>query len=120
MFERLFVSDARAMNRYHKLVYGSGFLLVLVLLLNPGVASAQLYSGSLSGVVTDPSGAVVPGADVTLTDTQKGFNYKATTNATGRYLLRPLPPTNYSLNVKVSGFKTFTQKGIVSHRKSEC
>jgi hypothetical protein len=56
---------------------------------------------------------VVPGADVTLTDTQKGFNYKATTNQTGNYLLRPLPPANYNLTVKVSGFKTFTQNGIV-------
>ena len=113
MFERCLVSDARAMNHYHKLVLGSGFILVLVLLLNPGVASAQLYSGSLSGVVTDASGAVVPGADVTLTDTQKGFNYKTTTNATGNYLLRPLPPANYSLSVKKTGFKVFRQDGIV-------
>ncbi|MGO8735326.1 MAG: TonB-dependent receptor domain-containing protein [Terriglobia bacterium] len=113
MFERSLVSDARAMNRYHKVVFGSGIILVFLLLLNPGVASAQLYSGSLSGVVTDASGAVVPGAAVTLTDVQKGFKYTTTTNATGNYLLRPLPPANYSLTVKVSGFKTFAQNGIV-------
>jgi hypothetical protein len=101
------------MNRVHKVLPGSGFLLALVLLLNPGVASAQLYSGSLTGVVTDASGAVVPGADVTLTDVQKGFNYKTTTNATGSYLLRPLPPSTYKLTVDLKGFKTFTQGGIV-------
>jgi hypothetical protein len=113
MFERLLVSDNRAMNRSRRVMYGSGFLLVLVLLLNPGVARAQLYSGSLTGVVTDASGAVVPGADVTLTDSQKGFNYKTTTNATGSYLLRPLPPSTYKLTVDLKGFKTFSQGGIV-------
>jgi hypothetical protein len=113
MFERLSVSDARAMNRAHRAMHGSGVLLAFVLVLNPGVASAQLYSGSLTGAVTDASGAVVPGADVTLTDTQKGFDYKATTNATGNYLLRPLPPSTYRLTVDVKGFKTYTQEGVV-------
>ncbi len=113
MFGRLSVSDARARNRARRAMYGLGFLLALVILANPGAASAQSYSGSLTGVVTDASGAVVPGADVRLTDMQKGFEYKATTNAIGSYLLRPLPPSTYSLSVNAKGFKAFTQGGIV-------
>lgn len=45
-------------------------------------AWAQLYTGSLTGVVTDPSGSVVPGATTTLTDVTKGFNYNAATDST--------------------------------------
>ena len=68
---------------------------VLCLMANP--AWAQLYSGTLTGVVTDPSGAVVPGANVTVTDTGKGTVFTATTDATGRYLVRALPPSTYRL-----------------------
>ncbi len=73
---------------------------------------AQVYSGSLTGVITDPSGAVVPGARVKLTDVDKGFTYDAETDSEGRYLLRSLPPSNYRLSVSLSGFKTHVQEGI--------
>ncbi len=73
---------------------------------------AQVYSGSLTGVITDPSGAVVPGAKVKLTDVDKGFTYDAETDSEGRYLLRSLPPSNYRLSVSLSGFKTHVQEGI--------
>jgi hypothetical protein len=75
-------------------------------------AWAQLYTGSLTGVVTDPSGGVVPNARVTATDVAKGFQYKTTTDSAGRYLLRPLPPATYELAVEATGFRTFLQAGI--------
>src|SRR5262249_52312694 len=50
-----------------------------VVLLSAAAARAQVYGGSLTGVATDPSGAVVPGAAVVLTDDEKGFQYTATT-----------------------------------------
>jgi len=84
----------------------------LVLVLLPCSLYAQLYSGSLTGIVTDPSGAVIPAAAVTLRDEGKGFTYTASTNAIGRYLLRPLPPSTYTLTVGAKGFQTFTQSGI--------
>jgi hypothetical protein len=56
---------------------------------------------------------VVPGATITLTDVAKGFNYNAATDSAGRYLLRPLPPANYELTVKATGFRTAVQSGIV-------
>jgi hypothetical protein len=88
-------------------------IILIVLLVAPLPAVAQVYSGSVAGVVTDPSGAVVPGAKVTLTDSAKGFDYSATADTTGRYLVRPLPPGAYQLSVEMSGFKTHVQDGIV-------
>lgn len=93
-------------------ILGGGPLL-LILLMAPAPASAQLYSGSLTGIVSDPSGAVIPDAQVTLTDTGKGFDYKTTTSAVGRYLLRSLPPSTYNLTVVSKGFAQYTQDRIV-------
>lgn len=76
------------------------------------VAYAQVYSGSFTGVVKDPTGAVVPGARAVLTDEQKGFTYTATTDDEGRFVLRNLPPGNYRLSVDAAGMRTFAQKGI--------
>jgi hypothetical protein len=67
----------------------------------------------LAGVVTDPSGAVVPAAKVVLTETNKGYDYSATTDATGRYLITNLPSGTYRMSVDASGFKTRTQTDIV-------
>jgi hypothetical protein len=69
-------------------------------------AWAQVSTASLTGSVADPSGALIANAKVTLTDTLKGFKYSATSDASGRYLFRSLPPSTYSLTVQSSGFKT--------------
>lgn len=91
---------------------GTFVFLFILTVLCPMSARAQLYSGSLTGLVKDPSGAVIPGAKVVAMNTKNGFTYAATTNSTGRYLLRPLPPGDYTLTVTATGFKTFTQKAI--------
>jgi hypothetical protein len=74
---------------------------------------AQVYTGSITGLLTDPSGAVVPAGTITITDTTRGFSYTATSNATGRYLVRPLPPSTYRITVQAAGFKEFARDGIV-------
>jgi len=84
----------------------------LFFLLSPALW-AQLYTGTVTGLVTDPSGAVVPGAQVHLVDELKGFVYTATTDATGSYLFRSVPPGNYRVEVQATGFKTETRGGIV-------
>lgn len=76
-------------------------------------ASAQVYTGSLSGVVSDPSGGVIPGAEVTVTDSPKGFTYTVVTDDVGRYLVRQLPPSTYRISVSMPGFQTHVHEGIV-------
>jgi hypothetical protein len=68
---------------------------------------AQLYTGAVTGVVTDPSGASVPGAEVTLTDIDRDTQSKAKTDSTGRYLFRSLPPGDYSLQVTAPAFDSY-------------
>src|SRR6266498_3980054 len=73
---------------------------LLWLLLIP--AQAQLYTGSITGLVQDPSGAVVANASVVLTDTDKGLTYSTKTDAAGRYVLRALPPSTYNTRVEAA------------------
>ncbi|HZU28772.1 MAG TPA: TonB-dependent receptor [Bryobacteraceae bacterium] len=77
-----------------------------------GAALAQLYTGSVTGVISDPSGGMIPNAQVTLTDEQKGFAFNATADAAGRYVLRGIPPGMYKISVQAPGFDTRTQSGI--------
>ena len=63
------------------------------------LASAQLYTGAVTGIVVDPSGAVVPGAEVRLTDIDRDTRSAAKTDGEGHYLFRSLPPGNYALQV---------------------
>jgi Carboxypeptidase regulatory-like domain/TonB dependent receptor len=84
----------------------------LVLLLTVP-SQAQLYTGSITGVVQDPSGAVVPKASVVLTDNDKGQKYTAKTDSSGRYVLRALPPSTYAIRVEAAGFKSEEQRGIM-------
>jgi hypothetical protein len=83
---------------------------VLVFLTLPAVA--QLYTGSIAGTVTDPSGAVVAGAHVTATDMDKGFAFPGTTDNAGRYLLRNIPPGRYSVAVEVPSFQKARKDGV--------
>jgi len=75
-------------------------------------AMAQSIYGSLTGLVSDQSQAVVAGATVRLRDQQSGSQREATTNAEGYYSFVSVPPGGYQLTVTVSGFETFTQTGI--------
>jgi hypothetical protein len=75
-------------------------------------AEAQLYAGSVTGVVSDQSGAVIAQAGVTLVDADKGFTFTAKTDDKGRYLFRSVPPGVYNLSVKAAGFKDQARTGI--------
>ena len=99
------------MSRKHLTVSLIAFVGLAVLI--PASVWAQVYSSSLTGLVTDPSGAGVPAAGVKLTDVNKGYDYTAQTNESGRYLLRSLPPGTYRLTATATGFKASVQEGIV-------
>ena len=66
--------------------------LALALFLLSPAAQGQLYTGSVTGVVTNPSGASVPGAKVTLVDQEKGYAFNAVTDSTGAYSVAPQKP----------------------------
>ena len=91
-----------------------GFWLVIVLaLVCSGVLThAQGTSASLTGNVTDATGAVVPAASVTVTNVDTNFTQTVKTDGAGFYLLKPLPIGNYSLAIQAKGFDRYLQKGI--------
>ncbi len=66
----------------------------------------QSANSSLRGTVTDPSGAVVPGAKVTLTNQATGQTLTATSNQSGEYQLQQVPPAKYTITVEEAGFGT--------------
>jgi Carboxypeptidase regulatory-like domain/TonB dependent receptor-like, beta-barrel len=74
--------------------------------------AAQVLYGSVVGNVTDETGSVVPGATVTITDSQTGASHDAVTDATGAYRFTTVQPGTYSVTVKISGFRTFTRASI--------
>jgi hypothetical protein len=76
-------------------------------------ASAQLYTGSIAGTVTDPSGAVIASAHVTATDMDKGFKFPGTTDNAGRYLLRSIPPGRFSVSAEAPGFEHQRKDDVV-------
>src|SRR5712692_2264298 len=91
----------------------SGFLTgVLALAVSCGSAWAQA-TAQISGTVQDSSGAVLPGAEVTATQTETGISRTAVTNETGSYVLSNLATGPYKLEVPLPGFRTFIQTGIV-------
>ncbi|MDX2153745.1 MAG: carboxypeptidase regulatory-like domain-containing protein [Bryobacteraceae bacterium] len=74
---------------------------------------AQDFRGSITGRVNDASGAVVPDAQVTATDVEKGLVTRTRTTATGDYLLPSLAPGAYRLEVEMKGFKKYVREGII-------
>lgn len=69
--------------------------------------------GTIVGTVTDQSGAVVPGAKVTVTDPATGQSRAENTNAQGYYVVPSLKPAPYDISISASGFGDYTQKGVV-------
>src|SRR5262245_6123850 len=80
--------------------------LLVLLLTIPATALAQGERGSFNGIVTDPSGAVVPNAEVTALNKETNVETKAMTTDAGVYRLPYLPTGTYKITVKASGFQT--------------
>lgn len=86
-------------------------LSALLVLLLPVMALAQ-GTTSLTGSVTDPSGAVVPGSTVAISNTATGFSRTSTTDAAGNYSFLQIPPGEYSILVKKAGFPDTTVNAV--------
>ena len=77
-----------------------------------GTAYAQQDAGAITGVIQDKSGAVIPGADVTLTNTDTGLVLKAKSNGSGIYTFSPIRIGNYSISAAAPGFETTNQQNV--------
>jgi hypothetical protein len=78
-----------------------------------GTLSANAQTdGSISGVIHDPSGAVIPGASVTVTDPARNFVRSAVGNEAGVYNFPVLQPGTYNIKVELPGFRTIEQNGV--------
>src|SRR6202451_3334595 len=74
---------------------------------------AQSTYGSLTGQVTDPTGAALADASAPLTDVNTSYSQTATTDSTGVYQFKLVSPGDYSLTISATGFAEYVQKGIV-------
>jgi hypothetical protein len=90
-------------------------LAVLVCLLLTLPVVAQKFTGTIRGAVTDASGAVVPNAEVTITNEGTSDTRTVTTNDQGEYVVLEMPAGMYTVSVKKSGFKQAINRGVELH-----
>jgi hypothetical protein len=105
-------STAAGVHRHRLRPQVMGIAALLCLL---GVFLLPMYAqntSKITGAVTDPSGAIVPGVKVVATDVDKGFTYSTETGSSGLYTLENLPPSTYTLSFTATGFRTATRPGI--------
>src|SRR5579864_7174559 len=87
-------------------------LLIFLILLCATIALASI-TGTISGIVTDPAGALISGADVTATNILTGVAHTVNTDSKGFYSFLALPIGTYTISVHHEGFKDFERKQIV-------
>jgi hypothetical protein len=75
-------------------------------------AFCQSDRGTITGTVTDSTGAVLSGAELKLRNVETGALYPGATSATGNYTLGQLPAGQYEMSVEVPGFKTYVRRGL--------
>ena len=88
-------------------------LIAILCLLTAGTVWSQDTKGSITGRVTDPSGSVIPGAQVVVANTAMGTKSDLTTNAEGIYRAAALSPGTYDIEVVTTGFKKALRPGII-------
>src|SRR5215475_12298666 len=88
------------------------FLTILVLVSFSVALRAQVDTGAITGTVTDPSGAVVTGAKITLSNEGTGASLATVTGADGAYKFSPVRVGSYKLEITAQGFQTTTQTGV--------
>ncbi len=95
----------------------AGAILVLLVgvfyLTTMPVLSAQEVSAGITGRVTDPSGAIIAGATVTIKDVSRGTTWSNPTNAEGIYAFPRIPPGTFEIKVEMQGFKTAIRDSVV-------
>jgi len=97
-----------------RLITGILSVLVIAALMVPSLMAQSAVSGDLTGTVTDPSGAVVSGASVTLKSDATGATRNSTTGSNGSYRFSLLSPGSYTVSVTASGFSKTTSTANVN------
>src|SRR5690349_21131530 len=87
----------------------------VIVLFSVPLCLAQTERASLSGRVTDPSGAAVVDAEAQATNTDTNFSTTTRTNVQGLYVLPSLPPGRYRVSISKQGFKTITKVDLILH-----
>lgn len=98
------------MTKYFCLILGA--LALLASLTIPSLAQS-IISGDVTGTVTDASGAAIPGAGVTLTNTSTNATQQATTSGDGTYRFAFLPPGSYKVSITANGFQSQQRQGVI-------
>ena len=93
-----------------------GFCALLPLSLS--VARAQTITGTISGIVTDPTGAVIPGATVAVTALSTNLRYTAVTDGAGFYSFPVLPVDHYTVTLAQPGYEDFVMSGVTINANS--
>lgn len=89
------------------------FLRTLIVLCVCSLAAfAQTDRGTITGTVSDPAGAVVANAPITVRNTETGAEYQAATSETGNYTLPQMPIGTYEITITVAGFKKFVRQNV--------
>ena len=88
-------------------------LVIVCLFLSASKAFAQTDRGTLTGTVSDTTGAVIPGVAIEAKNVQTGAAYQAGSSETGNYTLAQLPAGTYELSALLPGFKKFVRTGVI-------
>jgi Carboxypeptidase regulatory-like domain len=100
-----------ARGHLRSLVLPVACILFAALLLSVG-ASAQEFRGTISGTVTDSTGAIIKDAQVTVTETNTGTINRTKTDSAGQYVVPFLQPGTYQIVVEITSFKKDVRNGI--------
>jgi hypothetical protein len=103
------------MSRAHRAGLLGATLTALALLccVAPPEANAQAVTGTILGIVKDSSGALVPGATVTLLNTRTGFSRSVVTDSHGEYTAPSVPTGAYNVTAEITGFKKVTKANVL-------
>jgi len=93
-------------------VWITALVLLAVSALMPTAANSQAVYGSIFGTILDPSGAAIPGAQITVTSREKGATFHAFSNASGNYSITHLIPDAYDVRGQAPGFELVDLAGI--------
>src|SRR5215472_5279470 len=95
----------KSITGLRSLVFGSVLLLGVIVVSSGGVIYGQAVNGTLLGTITDPAGAVVPGATVTITEVNTNLTRSTVTNESGNYVFGNLDRGVYRIEIQATGFK---------------